>query len=158
MMAVAANLSFAARSLFTKQLQHASKLSGAMAQNQSSMFLNQHLIGLILVVPGALLRQETGVLFQVVLQRDSSLFWLLLNGLSYFMYNQLSLVVLSQTTAVTHGLGNAMRRIANILFALMIFGNLPKAINAFGMLLAIGGAICYTKVKSAPANKAPQKD
>merc|ERR1711907_105095 len=111
-MAMVANLSFAARSLFTKQMQHASQASAVVPQNQYSMFLNQHLIGLVLVLPCALVRQEVGVLVAALRDTDSAFWWMMLNGISYFMYNQLSLVVLSQTTAVTHGLGNAMRRIA----------------------------------------------
>ena len=71
----------------------------------------------------------------------------MLNGLFYYLNNQMNFLVLEKVDAVTHGLINCGRRVANILFAIVWFGTAVTMFNGIGISLALSGAYAYMKVK-----------
>jgi len=73
---------------------------------------------------------------------------ILLNGVTYAAYNQMSFLVLSMVSVVTHAVGNSFRRMVTIVASVYIFGNPITAQNAAGILLAIGGVVAYSVSKS----------
>jgi drug/metabolite transporter (DMT)-like permease len=72
----------------------------------------------------------------------------LLNGVTYAAYNQMSFLVLSLTTVLSHSVGNSFRRIATIIFSVYMFGNTITTQNAIGMVLAIAGVVLYSFSKA----------
>lgn len=70
------------------------------------------------------------------------------NGLTYFIYNQMSFLVLSKVTVVTHAVGNSLRRVVTILFSIWYFRNQVVPQNALGIVLAIFGVLAYSFSKS----------
>jgi len=57
------------------------------------------------------------------------------NLLCFFLYNQMSFVVLSQVPVLTHAVANGFRRVATILVAVLYFGTVVRPINAAGMAM-----------------------
>merc|ERR1711871_14429 len=75
----------------------------------------------------------------------------MMNGLFYYLNNQMNFLVLEKVDAVTHGLINCGRRVANIMFAIVWFGTAVTLYNGVGITLALSGAYCYMKAKQASA-------
>lgn len=73
---------------------------------------------------------------------------LLLNGVSYFTYNQVSFIVLSKTTVVTHAVGNGFRRVVTIICSVLYFRNVVTTTNVAGILLAVFGVCSYSYAKT----------
>ena len=85
---------------------------------------------------------------------------LLLNGVVYWLNNQMNFLVLEKVDAVTHGLINCGRRVANIAFAIVWFGVSVTLYNGIGMSLALIGTFSYMRAKrqiSGPAKPASKQ-
>jgi solute carrier family 35 protein E1 len=61
---------------------------------------------------------------------------------------QLSFVVLSRVTVVTHAVANAFRRPAVIVASIIQFNTQISFINSVGVAIACGGVLLYSYVKS----------
>lgn len=72
----------------------------------------------------------------------------LLNGCAFSGYNVLSMIVLSQTELFTHTILNAIRRVCMIIVSVLYFRNHISFLNVLGIVLAAGGALLYSYVKS----------
>jgi len=72
-----------------------------------------------------------------------SLGTLLVNGVSFFAYLQLSWVVLGRMTPVSHSLANSLRRPATIAAALAFAPAPMSALNYAGIATACAGALLY---------------
>jgi solute carrier family 35 protein E1 len=70
------------------------------------------------------------------------------NGLSYFLYNQMSFIVLSKVSVVSHAVGNSFRRVVTILASVWYFKNPINYQNALGITLAILGVVLYSISRS----------
>ena len=65
----------------------------------------------------------------------------------------MNFLVLEKVDAVTHGLINCGRRVANICFAIVWFGTAVTMYNGVGITLALSGAYAYMKAKQASTAK-----
>merc|ERR1719198_1154091 len=143
-MAMSSNLCFAARSICAKLLR--SELGKTM--DNASLFCHVNMYGAMLLLPLVLFFEGNSLL--IILQaRGPATKLFLLNGCLYYLNNQMNFLVLEKVDAVTHGLINCGRRIANIAFAILWVG----------ISLAILGAFCYMKAKqmsvAAPQPRKP---
>ncbi|KAH9246210.1 hypothetical protein BASA81_016244 [Batrachochytrium salamandrivorans] len=116
------NVMFALRSVYTKQLKLAGYTGNAI---QTFYEVSKFGLGMLLIVclgsevafVGMGLPQYTlQYNFPILLADSQQVAWLLIsNGLTYAAYNQMSFLVLSMVTVVTHAVGNSCRRIVTIL-------------------------------------------
>lgn len=60
---------------------------------------------------------------------------------------------LSNVGAVTHAIGNTMRRVVIMVVSLAVFKTPLTALGAVGSCLAIGGSYLYALAKSSEASK-----
>ena len=74
---------------------------------------------------------------------------MLLNGLAYSIYNQMSFFVLSKVDMVTHAVANAVRRTVTIVCSVWYFGNEISGMNALGIVSSVVGVMMYAKAKRA---------
>eukprot|EP00658_Telonema_sp_P-2_P018602 TRINITY_DN17295_c0_g1_i2.p2 TRINITY_DN17295_c0_g1~~TRINITY_DN17295_c0_g1_i2.p2 ORF type:complete len:359 (-),score=84.41 TRINITY_DN17295_c0_g1_i2:158-1234(-) len=141
--ASAANVCFASRSLFVKKL----KGSNDTFKNLDavSMIHHQHLLALPLLT--TLVLANDGV--PDMTKSSTFLYYSVVNGSCFYSYNQLSLVVLYCVTMASHSIGNAFRRVATIVFAVIVFGNPVSYTNVFGIVMAIGGVTLYSRAAAA---------
>jgi solute carrier family 35 protein E1 len=72
---------------------------------------------------------------------------LLLASLCFQLYQQLSFMVLSKVTPVTHSVGNSLKRVVVIAASVVIFRNPVSATNIAGTAMAIAGVILYGQCK-----------
>lgn len=127
------NFSFATRAIVYKDVKAASGL------NSFEMFY--HISKYVIVLGGALwiLFFEGGIVTDPL-----KLLLLLVNGVCFFAYLQLSVIVLAKVSAITHGVMNTMRRPVTIAASTIWFGRDLSYSNKIGMFLACLGSIMYS--------------
>eukprot|EP00656_Telonema_subtile_P051466 TRINITY_DN6927_c0_g1_i2.p1 TRINITY_DN6927_c0_g1~~TRINITY_DN6927_c0_g1_i2.p1 ORF type:complete len:347 (-),score=66.47 TRINITY_DN6927_c0_g1_i2:175-1215(-) len=144
--ATGANLCFASRSLFVKKVKSSSETFRNL--DAVSMIHHQHLMALPLLLVLVLMNDGLpSVTSTTFLQ------YALVNGACFYSYNQLSLVVLYTVTMASHSIGNAFRRVATIVFAILMFGNPVSSLNVLGIALAILGVTFYSRAAALKNGK-----
>lgn len=80
---------------------------------------------------------------------NSILEYLILASITHCIYNMSSFLILEHITPVSHSIGNALRRVYIVIFAIVWFGNPMNIMNLFGTLLALLGVViyCYASAK-----------
>jgi len=141
-MAMGSNLCFSARSICAKLLR--SSLGKQM--DNANLFVHVNFYGAMALLP-VVLFAEGPVLVEQLVDGGPARKLLLLNGVVYWLNNQMNFLVLEKVDAVTHGLINCGRRIANIAFAIVWFGVTVTIYNGIGMSLALLGTFSYMRVK-----------
>jgi len=148
-MAMGSNLCFSARSICAKLLR--SSLGKQM--DNANLFVYINLYGAMALFPVAMYF-EGPLLFNVLMGGGKPMRFFLANGFFYYLNNQMNFLVLEKVDAVTHGLINCGRRVANICFAIVWFGTAVTLYNGVGITLALSGAYCYMKAKQV-STRAP---
>ncbi|XP_014206743.1 solute carrier family 35 member E1 homolog [Copidosoma floridanum] len=72
---------------------------------------------------------------------------LVVDGILNWLQNIVAFSVMSMVTPLTYAVASASKRIFVIAVTLFILGNPVTGLNIFGMVLAIGGVLCYNKAK-----------
>lgn len=152
------NMSFSLRSMFTKHLRQVYNGDAFNVFYHISVLGTGYLIGLIFFAELYCIFFDAESHFSIAYNFDKlfvveMLQFLMINGLTYVIYNQTSFYVLSRVSMVTHGVANAFRRVVTILCSVWYFGNHINNVNAFGIALAIFGVILYSKAKSEKSLK-----
>ena len=139
LLALAANICFSLRGILGKVF-----LSDGM--RPVSLFFHLAWIGSIIqavtLVSTQLFRGSTPGSF-VCAASVTDIPVLLLNGVTFFAYIQLSWVCLGRMSAVSHSVANSLRRPATIAAALMVAPAPMSILNYSGMVLACVGALLY---------------
>ena len=143
-MAMGSNLCFSARSICAKLLR--SSLGKQM--DNANLFVWINFYGALALFPFAMY-VEGPLLLHVLKGGGKPMRFFLANGFCYYLNNQMNFLVLEKVDAVTHGLINCGRRVANICFAIVWFGIAVTLYNGIGITLALSGAYCYMKAKQA---------
>jgi solute carrier family 35 protein E1 len=141
-MAMGSNLCFSARSITAKMLR--SSLGKQM--DNANLFVHVNAYGAMALMPVAMY-VEGPVLFTMLLAGGKPAALFVANGVFYYLNNQMNFLVLEKIDAVTHGLINCGRRVANILFAIVWFGTSVTLYNGIGISCALSGAYLYMKAK-----------
>lgn len=108
--------------------------------SSSTVFFYQHLLGLLLMVPCALL-EDARCAQHVAAPQTSP--YVAQSVLGFYAYNQLSLVALLMLHPLAHSVANSSRRCVTILSAAIVFGTFVSPLSATGIALVIGSAITY---------------
>ena len=141
-MAMGSNLCFSARSICAKLLR--STLGKQM--DNANLFVHVNAYGAMALLPAVLL-MEGPALYEQLVEGGPARRLLILNGVVYWLNNQMNFLVLEKVDAVTHGLINCGRRVANIAFAIVWFRVPVTIFNGIGMALALFGTFSYMRAK-----------
>ncbi|KAJ1424266.1 hypothetical protein B484DRAFT_451572 [Ochromonadaceae sp. CCMP2298] len=149
LLSCASNVCFALRGLLTKLAKETYQL------DDYSLFLHLCALGVLLqhvlyasaVAAGMRSGFDISALAQLSLEGLWKQHELLLNGLSFWLYLQLSWLALGRMPAVSHSVVNAMRRPVICVCEYLQFGGSLTALNVFGIALASGGVLVYSHVK-----------
>jgi len=148
-MAMGSNLCFSARSICAKLIR--SSLGKQM--DNANLFVHVNLYGALALLP-VVVYFEGFKVFKIIAEGGEAGRMFLLNGFFYYLNNQMNFLVLEKVDAVTHGLINCGRRVANILFAIVWFKSAVTLFNGIGITLALSGAFCYMKAKQISSRPA----
>merc|ERR1719327_1518970 len=71
-----------------------------------------------------------------------------LDGLYYYLYNEVAFITLNQVSPITHSIANTIKRVCIILATMMVFGNKLSTLGAIGSSMAIAGTFLYSAAKA----------
>lgn len=142
LLAVAANVCFSLRGILGKRF-----LSTAGGMRPVALFFHLAWIGscfqVATLVGSSLLHGGSTFGALACAATAADLPALLLNGVTFFTYIQLSWVCLGRMSAVSHSVANSLRRPATIAAALLVAPAPMSLLNFAGMVLACIGALLY---------------
>ncbi|XP_047310378.1 phosphoenolpyruvate/phosphate translocator 2, chloroplastic [Impatiens glandulifera] len=72
---------------------------------------------------------------------------LVLSGICFHSYQQVSYVILGMVSAVTHAVGNSVKRVVVIISSVIFFQTPVSPINSLGTAIALVGVFLYSKAK-----------
>ena len=151
------NASFAMRSIVAKQLKLVFREGDG-----TNVFFSISLLGLrwlliltglvelslIVMAPVEIQNKYCAIrVLQTVSQEElwSSLVPLIIiNALTYNLYNLMSFLVLELVSVVSHAVANSMRRVVTIAVSIWVMKNTINFVNAAGMCLAVAGLVIYS--------------
>lgn len=148
--AMASNVLFAARAIFSKKLM--SNMNPINVYNYVSM------IALLFCIPPVFIFEWStlgaGMSAAAAKVGASKFYWDLWNvGMYYHLYNQVAYQALGKVEPVTHAVGNVGKRIFVIGFSIVAFGNKISMQSIVGSCIAIAGAGLYGYLKGLDAQK-----
>ncbi|KAL9233270.1 hypothetical protein vseg_008291 [Gypsophila vaccaria] len=71
----------------------------------------------------------------------------LVSGLCFHTYQQVSYMILGKVSAVTHSVGNCLKRVVVIVSSVIFFQTPVSPLNSFGTALALVGVFLYSRTK-----------
>ena len=126
--------------------------------DNANLFVHVNAYGACALLPAVLL-MEGAALYEQLVDGGPVCKLLIINGVVYWLNNQMNFLVLEKVDAVTHGLINCGRRVANIAFAIVWFRVPVTIFNGIGMALALFGTFSYMRAKQQiTANAAKKKN
>jgi len=148
--AMASNILFAARAIFSKKL-----MSG---MNPINVYNYVSMVSLLFCIPPIFLFEWStlgaGMSAAAAKVGASKFYWDLWNvGMFYHLYNQVAYQALGKVEPVTHAVGNVGKRIFVIGFSILAFGNKISTQSIIGSMIAIAGAGLYGYLKGLDAQK-----
>ena len=143
--AMLSNVVFSARNIISKKLQNASP-----SLDNVALFLQLSQAGALMLLPYVLLFEDLWAAVVLVHESSSSLspnvlvILLLQAGVCHCIYNLVSFVLLARVSAVTHAVGNSMKRVVLVVGGWLYFGvEHVTGLNVFGSSLASFGVLLY---------------
>ena len=135
--AMASNLLFSTRNIYSKKLQDATGLG--------SWFLCLYLCTSGIVLLGFFFLINSVIGWPLPQPMESAWLPLLVSSMCHAIGNSVSFLVLERISPLTHAVGGAMRRIFMIFCAVMWFHTPVSAINIIGSVLASFGVLLYSR-------------
>ncbi|KAJ0905738.1 putative triose phosphate/phosphoenolpyruvate translocator, sugar phosphate transporter [Helianthus annuus] len=79
-----------------------------------------------------------------------------LTGICFHSYQQVSYMILSMVSPVTHAVGNCVKRVVVIVSSVIFFQTPVSPVNSLGTGLALAGVFLYSRVKRIKPNPKPK--
>lgn len=147
--AIASNITFQSRNVLSKKLMIKKSNVGI---DKMSMFQILTIMSFVILLPVAILVEGVPALPSSLalmglapLAIDKVYERLFFAGLCFHGYQQLSYLILSRMSPVSHSVGNSCKRVAVIVASLLWFRNPISVQNAIGTAMALAGVFLYTQ-------------
>ena len=72
---------------------------------------------------------------------------IIINGMYYYLYNEVAFLTLNQVAPITHSIANTVKRVAIIVATCIVFQNPMSRIGVIGSSIAIAGTFVYSYAK-----------
>ena len=153
--ALGSNITFQSRNVLSKKMMGMSVIKGAI--DNINLFSVITMLSCLVALPVAI--GVEGVRFTPaaiaatganVAELSKSL---LVAGFCFQMYQQISYMILSRVSPVTHSVGNCMKRVTVIVVTLIYFKNPVSPLNMAGTAMALTGVFLYSRAKRAEGDK-----
>lgn len=145
--AMASNVTFQSRNVLSKKLM----VKKEESLDNINLFSIITIMSLFLLAPVTLFvegvkvsptyLQSAGLNLNQIYMRS------LLAGLCFHAYQQVSYMILSKVSPVTHSVGNCVKRVVVIVTSVLFFRTPVTTINAVGTGIALAGVFLYSRVK-----------
>jgi hypothetical protein len=143
------NLCFSSRAVISKRL--FAIPSTNISLDELQLFFYISVIGSCVLFPLAIFSESSSffsILKQNYFNQSQLLLLLLMNGITYSIYNFVSFLVLSRTKLITHAVLNVFRRVVIILFTSWFFRIPFSLLNGSGIILAVFGVLMFALSKN----------
>ena len=150
--AMGSNVAFSLRGVLSKKAMGAEKGENMDAGNMFAVMTTLAFLSVLpiaIALEGPILQAEyrkaiaTGVYSETEL-----LLRILASGISFYLYNEVSMYTLDSVHPITHAVGNTIKRVILILFSVVRFGTPMTAQSALGSAIAIAGVFAYSVAKT----------
>jgi len=147
--ALASNVAFASRAVLSK-----ATMDKPVGENMDAPNLYGILtiIAFVLSLPFALYFE--GGQFAAAWAKSTAVVgapWLIrqmaLDGMYYYLYNEVAFITLNQVSPITHSIANTIKRVCIILATVLVFGNKLTPLGALGSSIAVAGTFLYSFAK-----------
>ncbi|XP_078438981.1 phosphoenolpyruvate/phosphate translocator 1, chloroplastic-like [Wolffia australiana] len=151
--AMASNVTFQSRNVLSKKLM----IKKEESLDNISLFSIITILSFVLLAPVALVME--GVKFTPTYLQSAGLnlkeiyVRSLLSSLCFHAYQQVSYMILSQVTPVTHSVGNCVKRVVVIVTSVFFFRTPVSPINSLGTGIALAGVFLYSWIKRLKPKK-----
>ena len=148
--ALASNVAFASRAVLSK-----ATMDKPVGENMDAPNLYGILtiIAFVLSLPFALYFE--GGQFAAAWAKSTAVVgapWLIrqmaLDGMYYYLYNEVAFITLNQVSPITHSIANTIKRVCIILATVLVFGNKLTPLGALGSSIAVAGTFLYSAAKA----------
>jgi len=148
--ALASNVAFASRAVLSK-----ATMDKPVGENMDAPNLYGILtiIAFVLSLPFALYYE--GGQFAAAWAKSTAVVgapWLIrqmaLDGMYYYLYNEVAFITLNQVSPITHSIANTIKRVCIILATVLVFGNKLTPLGALGSSIAVAGTFLYSAAKA----------
>ncbi|CAO2836813.1 unnamed protein product [Amaranthus hypochondriacus] len=148
--AMASNLTNQSRNVLSKKLM----VKEEEGLDNINLFSIITLLCFLILLPSAILidgLKFTPTYFQLAASQGVNVreLWVkaLVAGLCFHTYQQVSYMILGSVSAVTHSVGNCLKRVVVIVSSVLFFQTPISPLNSFGTALALAGVFLYTRAK-----------
>ena len=155
--AIASNITFQSRNVLSKKLMIKKSNVGI---DKMSMFQILTIMSFVILLPLAILIEGVPALPSSLVSMgltsvavDKVYERLFIAGLCFHGYQQLSYLILSRMSPVSHSVGNSCKRVAVIVASLLWFRNPISLQNAIGTGMALTGVFLYSQAKRSSSKK-----
>lgn len=153
--ALFSNITFQSRNVLSKKLMLAKEGAGGGKTDSMALFQTITVLSFFMLLPvtlaveGAPLLPGALAAAGISTGPELSAFFtrLLLAGLCFHGYQQLSYSILSRVTPVTHSIGNCVKRVVVIVASVVAFSHPMSQQNMLGTAVALGGVFLYSQAK-----------
>lgn len=151
--AMGSNLTFQTRNVISKKL-----MGGKKSLDNINLFSIITIMSFFILAPFTLIvegfKVSPAVMTSMGLDSAVILKRLLLAGICFHMYQQVSYMILQRVTPVTHSVGNCVKRVVVIVSSIIFFQTPVSRLNAIGTAIALFGVFTYSQVKRLSLKKA----
>merc|ERR1719217_1018576 len=148
--ALASNVAFASRAVLSKATMDKPAGENMTAPNLYGILT---IIAFVLSLPFAVYYE--GGQFAAAWAKSTAVVgtpWLIrqmtLDGLYYYLYNEVAFITLNQVSPITHSIANTIKRVCIIVCTMLVFGNKMTTQGAIGSTIAIAGTFLYSAAKA----------
>ena len=149
--AMGSNLAFSLRGVLSKKM---SKMDKGENMDAGNTFAVMTTVAFLAVLPVALAIEGPimtaawdKALAKGVFSQNELIAQIFLSGLSFYLYNEVSMYALDAVHPITHAVGNTIKRVVLILFSVVRFGTPMTSQSAIGSAIAIAGVFSYSIAK-----------
>jgi solute carrier family 35 protein E1 len=147
--AMGSNITFQSRNVLSKKMMGLSSIKGAI--DNINLFSVITMLSCLVCLPIAMglegVRFTPQAMAAAGLNVGELIQRLAIAGFCFQMYQQISYMILSRVTPVTHSVGNCMKRVTVIVVTLIYFKNPVSPLNMAGTALALFGVFLYSRAK-----------
>ena len=153
--ALGSNITFQSRNVLSKKMMGMSVIKGAI--DNINLFSVITMLSCLVCLPVAVGLEGVRFTPAAIAATGASVSELtkalMVAGFCFQMYQQISYMILSRVSPVTHSVGNCMKRVTVIVVTLLYFKNPVSPLNMVGTAMALGGVFLYSRAKRAEGAK-----